>query len=108
IRPTEGRVQSLLDTRVMPANRRLLRQEPWRPVMQQFISGAIGFKQALSNARPKPWPMRSDGDLQQLSSARIPVLAIIGSEESAQNGPKTANRLRRQLPDGRVELVDDA
>ena len=38
------RVRSLLDATVMPTNRGLLRQEPWRPIMQQFIAGTIGFK----------------------------------------------------------------
>jgi pimeloyl-ACP methyl ester carboxylesterase len=108
VRPTEQRVQSFLDTMVMPKNRRLLREEPWRPIIEQFISGAIGFKQSLSNARPNPWPLRSDCDLQRLSSARIPFLAIIGRNESLHNGPKTAIRLRQRLPDARIELVDDA
>ena len=102
VRPTERRVQSFLDTMVMPTKRRLLREEPWRPIIQQFISGAIGFKLALSNARPNRC------DLQRLSSARIPVLAIIGRHESINNGLKTADRFRWQLPDARIELVDDA
>jgi pimeloyl-ACP methyl ester carboxylesterase len=52
--------------------------------------------------------MRGDCDLQGLSSARIPVLAIIGRDESLYNGPKTATRFRQQLPEARIELVDDA
>ncbi|MCV7278659.1 alpha/beta hydrolase [Mycolicibacterium flavescens] len=107
-RPTEERVQSFLDTMAMPTKRRLLRQEPWQPIMQQFICGAIGFSLALSNPRPNPWPLRSDCDLQRLSSARVPVLTIIGRAESLVDGPKTATRLRQQLPEARVELVDDA
>lgn len=106
--PTERCVQSFLDTTVMPTNRRLLRQEPWGPIMQQFISGAIGFKQALSNAQANPWPMRRDCDLQRLSSARIPVLAIIGRDESLCHGPKAATLFRQQLPEAWIELVDDA
>jgi len=106
--PTERRVESFLDTMAMPTNRRLLRQEPWQPIMRQFISGAIGFKQALTNARPNPWPMRSDCDLQRLSSARIPVLAIMGRDDALHNGPKAAALFRQQLPKARIELVDDA
>jgi pimeloyl-ACP methyl ester carboxylesterase len=52
--------------------------------------------------------MRSDCDLQRVAAARIPVLAIIGRDESAHNGPKTAARFRQQLPEARIELVDDA
>ncbi|HZC92149.1 MAG TPA: alpha/beta hydrolase [Mycobacterium sp.] len=106
--PTERRVQALLDTMVLPTNRVLLHQEPWGPTMKQFICGAIGFKVAVSNPQPKLWPMRSDCDLQRLASARIPVLAIIGRDESAHNGPKTATCFRQQLPEARIELVDDA
>ena len=106
--PTEQRVQSLLDTMVMPTKRSLLRQEPWRPMIEQFIGGAMHFKMSLRNAEPRPWPMPSDCDLQRVASARIPVLAIIGRDESAHNGPKTATRLRQQLPEARIELVDDA
>ena len=101
VRPTERRVQSLLDTTVMPTNRGLLRQEPWRPIMQQFITGTIGFKPASGNL-----PKRCD--LQRLSSAQIPVLAIIGRDESSHSGPKMATRFRQQLPWARIELVDDA
>ena len=44
--------------------------------------------------------MPSDCDLQRVASARIPVLAIIGRDESAaQRSSKTATRLRQQLPE---------
>ena len=101
VQSTERRIQSLLDATVMPTNRGLLRQEPWRPIMQQFIAGAIGFKPASGNL-----PERCD--LQRLSSAQIPVLAIIGRDETFHSGPKMATRFRQQLPEARIELVDDA
>ena len=101
VRPTERRVQSLLDATVMPTNRGLLREEPWRPIMQQFIAGTIGFKLASGNL-----PKRCD--LQRLSSAQIPVLAIIGRDETFHSGPTMATRFRRQLPEACIELVDDA
>ena len=106
VRPTDRRVASLLDTMVMPTNRRLLRQEPWRPMMQQFASGAVGFKFSLSNARPTR--RRGDCDLRRLSSARIRVLAIVAKDESLYNGPTAATRFRQQLPEARIEFVNDA
>jgi pimeloyl-ACP methyl ester carboxylesterase len=106
--PKEHRVWSLLDTLVMAANRRLLRQEPWQPIYQQFVGGATYFKMSLRNAEPRPWPLRSDCDLQRVASSRMPVLAIIGRDETAHNGPKTATRFRQHLPEARIELVDDA
>jgi pimeloyl-ACP methyl ester carboxylesterase len=93
---------------VMPTKRMGLRREPWLPIFQQLISGAVNFKLSIRVAAPKPWPMRSDCDLQQIESARIPFLAIIGRHESVHNGPKTATLLRQQLPEARIELVDDA
>ncbi|WP_280829976.1 alpha/beta hydrolase [Mycobacterium sp. OTB74] len=101
VRPTERRVQSLLDATVMPTNRGLLRQEPWGPIIQQFIAGTIGFKPASGNL-----PKRCD--LQRLSSAQIPVVAIIGRDETFHSGPKMATRFRQQLPEARIELLDDA
>ncbi|MDT5398253.1 MAG: hypothetical protein QOK33_1484 [Mycobacterium sp.] len=38
----------------------------------------------------------------------IPVLAVIGRDESALNGPKSASMLCESLPDARIEVVDDA
>lgn len=78
VRPTEQRVWSFLDAMVMPTTRSSLRQEPWRPIMQQFVNGIVGFKAPASRPLMKPWPMRPDCDLRQLAAARIPVLAITG------------------------------
>jgi pimeloyl-ACP methyl ester carboxylesterase len=108
VRPTEERIWSFLDAMVMPTNRTSLRQEPWRPVMQQFVAGTVGFKAALGRPLMKPWPMRPDCDLLPLTAARIPVLAIMGRDDSLHNGPKAATRFRKQLPEARIELVDDA
>jgi pimeloyl-ACP methyl ester carboxylesterase len=41
-------------------------------------------------------------------SARFPILAIIGRDESLHDGPKMAARLRQQLPEARIEVVNDA
>jgi pimeloyl-ACP methyl ester carboxylesterase len=46
--------------------------------------------------------------LGPLSAARIPVLVIIGRDEWLHDGPKMAARFRQQLPDARIEIVDDA
>ena len=102
VRPTEQRVWSFLDTMVMPTNRRSLRQEPWLPILQQMVSGTIGFKAAMSRPLMKPWPIRPDCDPRPLAAARIPVLAIMGRNDSCHNGPKSATRFRQQLPEARI------
>lgn len=90
----------------MPQNRKLLRQQPWMPSMSQFVYGAMHFKMSFRNAQPRPWPFRSDCELDRLTA--VPVLAVIGRDESALNGPKAARMLRETLPDARIEVVDDA
>ena len=103
--PTERRVWSLIDSMSVSADRRLLRQDP---IWHQFVGGAIYFKMSLRNAEMRPWPMRSDCDLRRVASSRMPVLAIIGRDESAHNGPRTATHFRQQLPEAWIELVDAA
>ena len=41
-------------------------------------------------------------------SAIPPVLVIIGRDEWLHDGPKMAARFRQQLPEARIEIVDDA
>ncbi|MCV7281360.1 alpha/beta hydrolase [Mycolicibacterium flavescens] len=106
--PTERRVWSMLESLVTPATRSALRQPPWRMLNDQFVAGALYFKTSMSNPQPRPWPLHSDCDLRPIASARIPVLVVIGEQETANDGPKSAARLRRQLPQARIEFVADA
>ena len=105
IRPSEARLKSFLDTVVTPAGRGRLRQDPWRLIRQQFVVGMIGFKIPLSGSGAVR-PTRCD--LGPLSSARIPVLVIIGRDELLHDGPKMAARFRQRLPEARIEVIDDA
>jgi pimeloyl-ACP methyl ester carboxylesterase len=102
VRPTEARVGAFLDTMAMPAGRRRLREDPWRPIREQFINGTMGFKHALISARP------TRCDLRRLAAAQFPILAMIGREESVHDGPKVAARFRQQLPNARIEVITDA
>ena len=108
VRPTERRIQSLLDTTVMPTNRGLLRQEPWRPIMQQFITGTIGSSlpaaiyrsAAICNGSHRPkfqfwrssagmnrptadrrWPPASDNNCPGLASnsSTMPTIASLST-----------------------------
>jgi pimeloyl-ACP methyl ester carboxylesterase len=103
IRPSEANVESFFDTVVTPAGRGRLRQDPWQLIVQQCVVGMMGFKFAFIGAvRP------TRCDLGPLAAARIPVLVMIGRDESVHDGPKTAARFRQQLPEARIEIVDDA
>jgi pimeloyl-ACP methyl ester carboxylesterase len=102
VRPTKARLESFIDTTATPAGRRRLREDPWRPIIQQYVTGTLGFKKAPTAVRP------TRCDLQPLASAQIPILVIVGRDESLHDGPKMAARFRQRLPGARVELVDDA
>jgi pimeloyl-ACP methyl ester carboxylesterase len=102
LRPTKARLSSFFDTTATPAGRLRLREDPWRPIIQQYVTGTLGFKKAPTAVRP------TRCDLQPLASAQIPILVIVGRDESLHDGPKMAARFRQRLPGARVELVDDA
>lgn len=103
---TAPRVRAFLESLAMPNTRPALYEPPWQPVFDQFVNGAMGFRQRLTNARPNPWPLQSACDVRSL--ARTPVLVLIGRQEVLLDGPRTAARLRTALPDARIELVDEA
>ncbi|MDT5056585.1 MAG: hypothetical protein QOF66_4951 [Mycobacterium sp.] len=102
LRPTKARLESFIDTTATPAGRLRLREDPWRPIIQQYVTGTLGFKKAPTAVRP------TRCDLQLLAYAQIPILVIVGRDESLHDGPKMAARFRQRLPGARVELVDDA
>ena len=60
---------------------------------QGFTEGRPG-RQGLRSATALIGPDSGSGDHRQ--------------DESVHNGPKTATRFRQQLPEARIELVDDA
>jgi pimeloyl-ACP methyl ester carboxylesterase len=47
-------------------------------------------------------------NIERLAASGIPVLAIIGRDETLYDGATMAERFRQQLPHAQVELVDDA
>jgi pimeloyl-ACP methyl ester carboxylesterase len=102
LRPTDARLETFIGATATPAGRHRLCQDPWRPIIQQFVTGTIGFKKPILTVRP------TRCDLQRLASAQFPVLVIVGREESLHDGPRMADRLRRRLPHARVELLDEA
>ncbi|MGO9507733.1 MAG: alpha/beta fold hydrolase [Mycobacterium sp.] len=102
-RPSAVRLSAFMDTMATPAGRQRMRQDPpWRLVREQFINGTLAFKAALIAVRP------TRCNLPPLASAQLPVLAIVGRQESLHDGPRMASRLQQQLPAARIELVDDA
>lgn len=102
LRPTQARLESFAGSLATPMGRQRLRQDPWQSVIKQYVTGTKGFKKAMVAVRPTRCA------IQRLASANIPVLAIVGSDESLHDGPEMAARLRHLLPEAGVELIDDA
>lgn len=102
LRPTETRLGTFISATATPVGRQRLRQDPWQPIIQQYVTGTVGFHKPIFSVRP------TRCDLQRLASARFPVLVMVGREESLHDGPKMVDRFRRRLPHARIELVDEA
>jgi pimeloyl-ACP methyl ester carboxylesterase len=102
VRPTVNRVERALDTTVMPTTRARLRENPWRPISEQFIIGTPSFRFSWR----EPRPMRCDS--ARLATSDIRVLVLVPRYETLHDGPTMADRFRKRLPRARVVLVDDA
>jgi pimeloyl-ACP methyl ester carboxylesterase len=102
IRPTPAKLEAFIDSMAMAPSRPRMRTGPWRPIVQQLIVGMANFRRGLREARP----VRCNP--QRLAASGIPVLALIGRDETLHDGSRMAERFRRQLPDGQVILVNDA
>jgi pimeloyl-ACP methyl ester carboxylesterase len=102
LRPTAARVEQAFDTFVMARSRPALRVDPWRPIVQQFILGSLGFRRNIAELRP------GRCSIERLAASGIPALVLIPGNETLHDGATTAQRFRTQLPQARVELVDDA
>jgi pimeloyl-ACP methyl ester carboxylesterase len=46
--------------------------------------------------------------VQRLAASEVPVLAIVGADETIHDGPMFAARLHERVPHAQVELVDGA
>jgi pimeloyl-ACP methyl ester carboxylesterase len=102
IRPTEARVGAFFDGMAMPASKARLRQLPWEPIARQFVVGSLSFKAAYNTVRPGLCNM------QRLAEADMPVLVVVGADETLHDGPTMAALVGERLPRARVELVKNA
>jgi pimeloyl-ACP methyl ester carboxylesterase len=102
LRPTVARAARALDTFVVEASRPLLREDPWRPIAQQFVVGTPTFRFNVREPRPMKY------SIDKLAASEIPTLVIVPRDETLHDGPTMAQRFREQLPHAQVELVEDA
>ena len=71
-------------------------------VIDQYIVGMPGFRMSTREAPPRMYRAEA------LAALTMPVLVIIGEEETVCDGPRAAGIARQRLPDARVELVAHA
>jgi pimeloyl-ACP methyl ester carboxylesterase len=102
VRPTPTRLAAFVDSMAMPATASRLREDPWRIVVDQFVDGTISYRRRFNEPRPVP------AKLDALIRSTLPVLVIIGKDETLHDGPTMAARFTDQLPHAQVELLDQA
>jgi pimeloyl-ACP methyl ester carboxylesterase len=102
LRPSPAKIEAFVDSLAVQQTWPRMRTDPWRPIVQQLVTGLATFRRGLREARPVPCNIR------RLADSGIPVLAIIGREETLHDGATMAERFRQRLPDAQVRLVDDA
>ncbi|MGA7055187.1 MAG: alpha/beta fold hydrolase [Mycobacterium sp.] len=102
LRPTRAKIEAFVDSLAAEMTRPRMRTDPWRPIVEQMIVGLQTFRRDLREPRP------ARCDIQRLASSGIPVLALIGRNETMHDAATMAQRLHRQLPSAQVTLIDDA
>ena len=102
IRPTKAKLETFVDSMVMPTTQVRLRQDPWQSIVEQFVVGLPTFRAVANEARPKLC------DITPLAALDVPLLAVIPRDETLHDGPEMAERLRQKLPKARVEIIDAA
>jgi pimeloyl-ACP methyl ester carboxylesterase len=102
VRPTTDRVTAFFDSMAMPLTAPRLREDPWRPVVQQFIEGTPAFRSRLNEARPRL------ANLDALARCTFPILVLIGMDETLHDGNLMAQRFTQKLPNAHIVLVEDA
>jgi pimeloyl-ACP methyl ester carboxylesterase len=102
VRPTPERVTAFFDSMAMPTTAPRLREDPWRPVVQQFVEGTPGFRTRFNEARPRV------ASLDALAGCPFPILVLIGKEETLHDGNLMAQRFTQHLESADVVLVEDA
>ena len=87
---------------VMPTTHVRLRQDPWKPIIEQFVVGLPTFRSRPNEARPKLC------DITPLAALDIPLLAVIPRDETLHDGQEMAERFRQTLPKACVDIIESA
>jgi pimeloyl-ACP methyl ester carboxylesterase len=96
------RFEAFVDSLAMESSWQRMRTDPWRPIIEQLIVGPLSFRRGLR----EPRPVRCD--IQRLADSGVPILALIGSNETLHDAATMADRFRRKLPGAHVLVINDA
>ena len=102
IRPRTETARRFISTSYMPTTGARLHECDFGRVVDQYVVGVPRFRGSMRDARPCTY------GFDALASLTMPVLVIIGADETVCDGPRSAQIARQRLPRARVELVPDA
>jgi pimeloyl-ACP methyl ester carboxylesterase len=102
VRPSPARSRRFIESMCASQTLSTLPTSDFGRVIEQHVTGAPEFRGASREAYPRTY------DAAALSALSMPVLFVVGREETVCNGPRSAALARKRLPRARVELIDDA
>jgi pimeloyl-ACP methyl ester carboxylesterase len=102
VRPTSQGARAFISGGCAPHTLAALGTSPFGAVFEQYIAGVPGFRGSMADARPCTF------DAQALGVLAMPVLIVIGRDETVCDGPRSAAIARERLPRAEVVLLDDA
>jgi pimeloyl-ACP methyl ester carboxylesterase len=102
IRPRAETARKFISTAYTPTTGAQLHDSDFGRVIDQYVVGVPRFRGSMREARPSTY--NSDA----LAALTMPVLVVIGADETVCNGPRSAQIAQQRLPDAQVELVADA
>lgn len=102
VHPTPERSRRFILSMCAPHTVATLATSELGPVIEQHLRGVTEFRGASREAYPSTY------DTAALATLTMPLLLIVGRDETVCDGPRAAAVARERLPHARVELLDDA
>jgi pimeloyl-ACP methyl ester carboxylesterase len=102
VRPRRSVAERFIATSYTAETAARLPESSFGRVIEQYLVGVPGFRGSLGDARPTTYSK------EELSKLTMPVLVVVGADESVCDGPRSANIARERLPAAQVEVLDNA
>ena len=102
VRPRRAVAERFIATTYTPETAARLPESPFGRVVEQYLIGVPGFRGSIGDARPTTYSK------EELSKLTMPVLFVVGADETVCDGPRSAEVARERMPSAHVEVIDDA